>query len=98
MYRIVNDTNTQVEYIYMASKSQESSADWYGDFIYYENYLQKYVCKSKLWDYKIMEGSSRGSGIAGVLVKTTLDALKLLGWELDYERYKCTKEYYDSVK
>ena len=44
-----------------------------------------------------MEGSSIGSGIAGVLVKTILDALKMLGCELDYERCKCTKEYYDSV-
>lgn len=94
----INDTTKQVEYIYMASKSQESDTDWYGDFVYYENYLRKYVCKSKLWDYKIMKGSSRGSGIAGVLVKTTLDALKILGWELDYGKCKCTKEYYDSIK
>lgn len=72
----INDTTKQVEYIYMPYKSQESSADQYGDFIYYENYLRKYVYKSKLWDYKIMEGSSRGSGIASVLVKTALDALK----------------------
>ena len=94
----INDTTKQVEYVYMASKSQEYDADWYGDFVYHENYLRKYVCKSKLWDYEIMKGSSRGSGIACVLVKTTLDALKILGWELDYEKYKCTKEYYNSVK
>lgn len=75
----INDTIKQLEYIYMVSKSQESSADQYGDFVYYENYLRKYVYKSKLWDYKIMKGSSRGNGIAGVLVKTTLDALKILG-------------------
>ena len=43
MYRIVNDANTQVEYIYMAAKSQESGADWYGDFIYYENYLNQNI-------------------------------------------------------
>lgn len=84
------------EFIYMASISEESESDWYGEFVYYENALMKYTYKSNLWSYKIMYGSSYGYGISGVAVKTTIEALKMLGWESDYEKYKCPKEYYDS--
>ena len=34
-----------------------------------------------------MHGSSYGYGIPGVAVKTTIEALKRLGWESDYEKY-----------
>ena len=98
MYKFVDEKYRPVEFIYMAVKSKESESDWYGDFCYYENDLIKYTYKSNLWSYKILPGSSQGSGIPGVAVKTTLDALKMLGWESDYEKYKCSKEYYDSIK
>lgn len=88
----------QIEYIYMAYKSKEYDADWYGEFTYCDNPLEKYAYKSKLWDCKIIKGSSKGNGIAGIVVKTTLDNLNMLGWESDYEKYKCTKEYYDNVE
>lgn len=93
----IDNINTQVECIYMASKSKEYDADWYGEFTYHDNPLKKYVYKSKLWDCKIIKGSSKGNGIAGIVVKTTMYNLNILGWESDYEKYKCTKEYYDTV-
>lgn len=40
--------------------------------------------------------SPYGFGIPEVAVKTTIEVLKMLGWESDYEKYKCSKEYYDS--
>lgn len=98
MYKFVDEKYRPVEFIYMAVKSKESESDWYGDFCYYENDLIKYTYKSNLWSYKILPGLSHGSGIPGVAVKTTLDALKMLGWESDYEKYECSKEYYDSIK
>ena len=98
MYKFVDEKYRPVEFIYMAVKSKESESDWYGDFCYYENDLIKYTYKSNLWSYKILPGLSDGSGIPGVAVKTTLDAVKMLGWESDYEKYKCSKEYYDSIK
>lgn len=85
------------KFIYMAKVSDASESDSYGDFFYYKNVLRKYTCKSNLWSYKIMNGySPYGFGIPGVAVKTTIEALKILGWESDYEKYKCSKEYYDS--
>lgn len=98
MYKFVDEKYMSTEFIYMAVKSKESESDWYGDFCYYGNDLIKYTYKSKLWSYKILPGISHGSDIAGVAVKTTMKALKLLGWESDYERYKCTKDYYDNLK
>lgn len=65
------------EFVYMASISEESESDWYGEFVYYENALIKYTYKSNLWNYKIMNGySPYGFGIPGVAVKTTIEALK----------------------
>lgn len=83
------------DFIYMKEWSIEGPRDWYGEFCYSGCYLDKYISESKLWEYKIDKGYSKGYGHAAVAVKTTLDNLKLLGWENDYEKYKCTKEIYD---
>lgn len=83
------------DYIYMACIAEETDCDWYGEFIYLTTPLQKYTYKSNLWEYKIMKGDSKGWGIAGVAVKTTLDVLSLLGWRSDYDFYSCSKECYD---
>lgn len=83
------------EFIYMKDWSFEGPRDWYGEFNYSGTNLDKYISKSKLWEYKVDPGYSKGSGHAAVAVKTTMENLKLMGWEDDYEKYKCTEERYN---
>lgn len=83
------------EYIYMKDWSHEGPRDWYGEFCYSDTNLDKYISNSKLWEYKVDAGYLKGSGHAAVAVKTTMENLKLLGWESDYEKYKCTEENYN---
>lgn len=87
--------NMEGEIIYMKDRSHEGPRDWYGEFCYSGTNLDKYISESKLWEYKVDPGYSKGSGHAAVAVKTTMENLKLIGWESDYEKYKCSEESYN---
>lgn len=87
------------EYIYMYCEAQTGEEDWYGDYDYLPTELNKFCCASKLWEYKTEHNySCHGYGCPGVAVKTTMEALKIMGWEDLYEKYKTTEEKYNNIR
>jgi hypothetical protein len=70
------------EKIVLYARSKEGDADWYGDFNYLENPLEKYH-ESKMCHVEYDRGSSHGYGIAGITVTTSKDFLEMMGWEDD---------------
>ena len=84
------------EEIYLISRAQGGDRDWYGDFNYMPHGLERFETKSSLWECKHLRGYSHGFGSAGLAVKTTMEALKTLGWE-DALKYKTTKDVYDRI-
>jgi len=68
--------------IILYAKSKEGDADWYGDFNYFENPLEKYH-NSKMCRVEYDYGSSHGYGIADITVTTTKEFLEMMGWEDD---------------
>ncbi len=70
------------EKVILEAYSKESEADWYGDFNYYDNPLSHYS-NSKMCTVTTYSGSSHGYGIAKIRVETTIDFIKMMGWEKD---------------
>lgn len=86
-------------FIYMYSTARSGERDWYGDYNYEPTALDCFKCTSKLWEYKIPHNyGCHGYGDCAVAVKTTMEALKLMGWEDLYEKYKTTEEKYNNIK
>lgn len=79
----------------MICEAASGERDWYGDFNYLSTELDRFKQDSSLWTSKLLHGP--GYGCAGVAVKTTKEALELLGWQDLYDKYKTTKEYYDRI-
>lgn len=92
----INKLNNQ-EYIYLSCESGTGDRDWYGDFNYLPNPLSKYTSCKKQCECYYMNGSGHGFGTAGIVVKTTEDFLKMMGWEDDL-KYKCSREDFVAYK
>lgn len=84
------------EEVYLIARAKAGDSDWYGDFNYSSHGLERFESKSTLWECKHLRGSSHGFGSAGLAVKTTMEALKILGWE-DVLKYKTSKETYENI-
>lgn len=75
--------NEQGEKIILAAKSLEGDADWYGDFNYYGNPLSHYS-NSKMCTVTVPPGGSgHGYGDWALRVETTMEFIKMMGWEDD---------------
>jgi hypothetical protein len=81
--------------VYLVCRSQEGNADWYGDFNYYDNPLEKYISCKKQCETEILRGSGHGFGVPGVKVKTTKEFIEMMGWEEDL-KYQITEEQYNN--
>lgn len=68
--------------IVLHAKSKKSDADWYGDFNYFGNPLDRYH-ESKMCHVEYEYGSGRGCGAASMTVTTTMKFLEMMGWEDD---------------
>lgn len=68
--------------IILYAKSKEGDADWYGDFNYFDNPLNRYH-ESKMCHVEYEYGSGRGCGVAAMTVTTTTKFLEMMGWEDD---------------
>ena len=68
--------------IVLYAKSKESDADWYGDFNYFGNPLDRYH-ESKMCHVEYEYGSGRGCGVSSMTVTTTMKFLEMMGWEDD---------------
>lgn len=84
------------KYIYLFNKSDRDDSDYYGDYNYKYNPLSKYKVNCKLFESAYFYNSPHGYGVAAIAVKTTLEALKLLGWESDYEKYKSDEIHFNN--
>ena len=82
--------------VYLMCRSQENDADWYGDFNYCKNPLEKYISCKKQCETETLRGSVHGFGIAGIKVKTNREFIEMMGWEDDF-KYEVTKEKYDNI-
>ena len=68
--------------VVLYAKSLEGGADWYGDFDYFDNPLERYH-ESKMCHVECEYGSGRGCGVAAMTVTTTTKFLEMMGWEDD---------------
>ena len=83
--------------VYLLCHSEEGDRDWYGDFNYYANPLDKYVSCTKQCETDELNGSGHGYGVAGYIVKTSKDFIEFMGWEDDL-KYEITREEYIRLK
>lgn len=72
--------------IILYAKSKEGDADWYGDFNYHSNPLDRYH-ESKMCHVEYEWGRGRGCGVASMTVTTTMKFIEMMGWEEDL-KYK----------
>ena len=72
--------------IVLYAKSKEGDADWYGDFNYFDNPLDRYH-ESKMCHVEYEWGRGRGCGVASMTVTTTMKFIEMMGWEEDL-KYK----------
>lgn len=71
------------EKVVLEANSKKGDRDWYGDFNYYENPLSHYSNCKMCAVTKYSDDSGHGYGIAKIRVKTTIDFIKMVGWEKD---------------
>lgn len=88
-----DEENRKVKLYY---RSETSDPDYYGDFNYLPNPLSHYS-PSKMCKVTYDRGNSHGFGTAGITVETTLNFIKMMGWEddLKYETGKDKYPYYE---
>ena len=79
---VAEQSNHTDNKIILYAKSKEGDADWYGDFNYFDNPLNRYH-ESKMCHVEYEYGSGRGCGVASMMVTTTTKFLEMMGWEDD---------------
>lgn len=74
------------EKVVLYAKSEGGEADWYGDFGYEVNPLDRYH-ESKMCHVEYEWGRGRTCGVASMTVTTTMKFIEMMGWEADL-KYK----------
>lgn len=71
------------EKVVLEANSKKGDRDWYGDFNYDENPLSHYSNCKMCAVTRYGDNNGHGYGIAKIKVKTTIDFIKMMGWEKD---------------